>query len=475
MKQFIEQYLQENKSYFEKVSSFLYHHPEMRFEEYQSAEFLASECEKQGFTVERNFGNIETAFVATYGSGKPVIGFLGEYDALSGLGQKPNVFTRDPDGKENGHGCGHNLLGTGAFAAACAVKHYLEKHQLEGTVKFFGCPGEEGGSGKTFMVREGVFDGVDIALTWHPATVNAVMSLSSLANYQVYFRFKGTPSHAAHSPHLGRSALDAVELMNVGVNYLREHVIDEARIHYAVTDTGGISPNVVQAEAEVLYLIRAPKITDVESIYQRIVKIAKGAALMTETEVSIRFDKACSNYVPNRHLEKILYEKLVETGGEEFTEEERQFAEKMWQTFSEEEKKNAITAMKGLGYFGDGKEFTGKYLADTISPYQPSDEILMGSTDVGDVSWVVPTAQLSAATAVIGTSLHTWQMTAQGLTSIANKGMMRAAQAMDLTGLHIMQSPEDLQKIKEEFKEFQKDNPYRCPIPADVTPSKLKK
>ena len=319
MKQFIEQYLQENKSYFEKVSSFIYHHPETRFEEYQSAEFLASECEKQGFTVERNVGNIETAFVATYGSGKPVIGFLGEYDALSGLGQKPNVFTRDPDGKENGHGCGHNLLGTGAFAAACAVKHYLEKHQLEGTVKFFGCPGEEGGSGKTFMVREGVFDGVDIALTWHPATVNAVMSLSSLANYQVYFRFKGTPSHAAHSPHLGRSALDAVELMNVGVNYLREHVIDEARIHYAVTDTGGISPNVVQAEAEVLYLIRAPKITDVESIYQRIVKIAKGAALMTETEVSIRFDKACSNYVPNRHLEKILYEKLVETGGEEFT------------------------------------------------------------------------------------------------------------------------------------------------------------
>lgn len=475
MKKFIEEYLEENRQYFESVSSFIYNHPETRFEEYESAEFLASECEKQGFTVERNIGNIETAFVATYGSGKPVIGFLGEYDALSGLGQKPNVFTRESDGKANGHGCGHNLLGTGAFAAACAVKHYLEKHNLAGTLKFFGCPGEEGGSGKTFMVREGVFNGVDIALTWHPATVNAVMGLSSLANYQVYFRFKGTPSHAANSPHLGRSALDAVELLNIGVNYLREHVIDEARIHYAVTDTGGISPNVVQAQAEVLYLIRAPKIADVENIYQRIVNIARGAALMTETEVSIHFDKACSNYVPNRHLEKILYEKLVETGVEEFTEEERRFAEKMWETFSEEEKNNAISTMKGFGYHGDGKEFAGKYLADTISPYHPSEEIMMGSTDVGDVSWVVPTAQLSSATAVIGTSLHTWQMTAQGLTSIANKGMLRAAQAMALTGLHVMQSPEDLQKIKEEFAEFQKDNPYRCPIPADVKPSKLKK
>lgn len=475
MKKFIEEYLEENRQYFESVSSFIYNHPETRFEEYESAEFLASECEKQGFTVERNIGNIETAFVATYGSGKPVIGFLGEYDALSGLGQKPNVFTRESDGKANGHGCGHNLLGTGAFAAACAVKHYLEKHNLAGTLKFFGCPGEEGGSGKTFMVREGVFNGVDIALTWHPATVNAVMGLSSLANYQVYFRFKGTPSHAANSPHLGRSALDAVELLNIGVNYLREHVIDEARIHYAVTDTGGISPNVVQAQAEVLYLIRAPKIADVENIYQRIVNTARGAALMTETEVSIHFDKACSNYVPNRHLEKILYEKLVETGVEEFTEEERRFAEKMWETFSEEEKNNAISTMKGFGYHGDGKEFAGKYLADTISPYHPSEEIMMGSTDVGDVSWVVPTAQLSSATAVIGTSLHTWQMTAQGLTSIANKGMLRAAQAMALTGLHVMQSPEDLQKIKEEFAEFQKDNPYRCPIPADVKPSKLKK
>ena len=218
---------------------------------------------------------MKTAFVASYGTGDPVIGFLGEYDALSGLGQKPNALKCEPDGKENGHGCGHNLLGTGAFAAACAMKNYLEKNKLKGTVKFFGCPGEEGGSGKTFMVREGVFDHVDIALTWHPAPINAIMSLSSLANYQVYFRFKGTPSHAANTPHLGRSALDAVELMNVAVNYLREHVIEEARIHYAITNSGGVSPNVVQANAEVLYLIRAPKISDVIVFINGFVKLRK--------------------------------------------------------------------------------------------------------------------------------------------------------------------------------------------------------
>ncbi|MCM3479133.1 M20 family metallopeptidase [Caldibacillus thermoamylovorans] len=475
MKEFIEEYLKDHWKYFEEVSEFIYNHPETRFEEYESAEFLAIECEKQGFSVERNVADIETSFVATYGSGKPVIGFLGEYDALSGLGQKPNCLSYQPDGKENGHGCGHNLLGTGSFAAACAVKNYLEKNKLEGTVKFFGCAGEEGGSGKTFMVREGVFDNLDIALTWHPSPINAIMSLSSLANYQVYFRFKGTPSHAANSPHLGRSALDAVELMNVGVNYLREHVIEEARIHYAVTNTGGVSPNVVQADAEVLYLIRAPEISVVDNIFKRINKIAQGAALMTETELSVHFDKACSNYVPNRHLEQILYEKFVETGVEEFTEEEKSFAEKMWNTLTDEEKNNFLGMAKGFGYHGDGKEFRGKYLADTISTYVPSREILKGSTDVGDVSWVVPTAQLSSATSVLGTSLHSWQMTAQGLTSIANKGMLRAAQAMALTGLHILQSPEDLQKVKEEFEEFKKENPYTCPIPQDVKPSKLNK
>ncbi|WP_042223690.1 M20 family metallopeptidase [Oceanobacillus manasiensis] len=473
MNKFVANYLSTNRNTFEQVSSYIYHHPETRFEEYESASYFAKVCEEQGFLVERNVAGIETAFIATYGEGKPVIGYLGEFDALSGLSQKPNKTSYQPLEKDIGHGCGHNLLGTGAFAAACAAKKYLEENNLPGTVKFFGCPGEEGGSGKTFMVREGVFDGVDAALTWHPSPANAIMSLSSLANYQVSFKFKGISSHAANTPHLGRSALDAVELMNVGVNYLREHIVSEARIHYSVTNTGGISPNVVQANAEVLYLVRAPKVAQVDSIFQRVKKIAEGAALMTETEVTIDFDKACSNYIPNRSLEKILYKKFTEVGVQKPTDEENAFAEKIWNTFTDGEKENFLDPMKGFGYVGDGSEFAGKYYSDSISPYHESKEILAGSTDVADVSWVVPTAQLSASTSVLGTALHTWQMTTQGLRNYALNGMFRASETMALAGIQLFDSPEDLENIKEEFKAFKKANPYSNPIPEGVTPSKL--
>ncbi len=469
----VKTYLSENRQTFEKISEYIYHHPETRFEEYDSAEFLAAECEKAGFQVERNAGNMETAFVASYGNGSPVIGFLGEFDALSGLGQEPGKSSPEPTGKNAGHGCGHNLLGTGAFAAACAAKNYLEENNLPGTIKFFGCPGEEGGSGKTFMVREGVFDGVDAALTWHPSPANSIMSLSSLANYQVFFRFKGLSSHAANSPHLGRSALDAVELMNVGVNYLREHVIPEARIHYAVTNTGGISPNVVQADAEVLYLIRSPKVKQVDDIYKRVCKIAEGAALMTETELTIEFDKACSNYIPNRSLERILHESLLEAGIEKPDEQEEAYAKRLWDTLSEGEKESNIDILKGFGYIGDGSEFTGKYLADTISPYEPSDGVLSGSTDVSDVSWVIPTAQLTASTSALGTPLHTWQMTAQGISSYAHKGMLRAAEALALTSIRLLTEKEELKKVQQEFALFRDGNPYTCPIPEGVNPSKL--
>lgn len=475
MQTFIKEYLKREADYFTEVSTYIYSHPETRFEEHKSAEYLAAQCEKQGFTVERNVADIPTAFTATYGSGKPEIAFLGEYDALPELNQKPNITS--PEQIENmaniGHGCGHNLLGTGAFAAACAAKAYLEEKNLPGTVTFYGCPGEEGGSGKTFMVREGAFKGVDIALTWHPSPANAVMSLSSLANYQVAFRFKGVAAHAANSPHLGRSALDAVELMNVGVNYLREHVIQDARFHYAVTDTGGFSPAVVQPQAEVLYLIRAPKNHQVKSIYERICNIAKGAALMTETELKIDFIKGCSNYVPNRSLEEILYKNLLEAGAGEPTENEKEFAEKIRETFTKEEKEFAVDLMSGFGYVGDGSEYEGKALADTISPYEAKEKLLFGSTDVSDVSWVVPTAQLTSATSALATPLHTWQMTAQGLSSFAHKGMLRAAEAMALTGVDVLSSPESLAKIQEEFGRFKEAYPYECPIPNTIRPTTL--
>ena len=281
---------------FTDIADEIWDHPETRFEEFWSAERLASALEAEGFTLTREAGGIPNAFIASFGSGKPVIALLGEYDALAGLSQQAHCATAHATTPgANGHGCGHNLLGTAAFAGAVAVKSWLEQHGGSGTVRFYGCPGEEGGSGKTFMVREGLFDDVDAAVTWHPEAFAGMFNVSTLANIQAAWRFKGVAAHAANSPHLGRSALDAVTLMTTGTNFLNEHIIEKARVHYAITDTGGISPNVVQAQAEVLYLIRAPEMADAQQIYARIEKIAQGAALMTETTVECRFDKACTS------------------------------------------------------------------------------------------------------------------------------------------------------------------------------------
>lgn len=465
----VKHFLNDNQEKFKDISKFIFENPETKFAEFISSDYLAKQCEEAGFTVERNVANMETAFIATYGSGSPVIGFIGEYDALPGLNQEAFNLAYERSEKA-GHACGHNLLGTGAFAAACAVKNYLQENNLPGTVKYFGCPAEEGGSGKTFMVRDGLFDGVDAALTWHPSSVNGIMSLTSLAYCQVKFKFKGTSSHAAISPELGRSALDAVEIMNVGANFLREHITSEARMHYAVTDTGGVSPNVVQDTAEVLYMIRAPKSTQVQHIYERVCKVAEGAAIMTETELSINFHNACSEYIPNRALEKILYNSLEKTETVEITEADNDFAKDVWNTLTEAEQQGYIQGMKGFGYTGDGSDLEGKYLTDFIAPYVESEEILFGSTDLSDVSWVVPTAKVTTATAAIGTALHTWQMTAQGLSDFANKGMLRAAEALALTGIRLFENEKALATVKQEFDSFRKQNPYTCPIPDGVEP-----
>lgn len=273
---------------FTDIADDIWDHPETRFEEFWSAERLASALEAEGFTLTREAGGIPNAFIASYGSGKPVIALLGEYDALAGLSQQAHCATaQSATPGANGHGCGHNLLGTAAFAGAVAVKSWLEQHGGSGTVRFYGCPGEEGGSGKTFMVREGLFDDVDAAVTWHPEAFAGMFNVSTL---------------------------DAVTLMTTGTNFLNEHIIEKARVHYAITDTGGISPNVVQAQAEVLYLIRAPEMADAQQIYARIEKIAQGAAMMTETTVECRFDKACSSYLPNRTLEAAMYRALQHYG-----------------------------------------------------------------------------------------------------------------------------------------------------------------
>lgn len=412
-----------------------------------------------------------TAFVASYGSGSPVVAILGEYDALSGLSQEKGLpIEQAIEAGGNGHGCGHNLLGTGSLAAAIALKDMMEQEGLEGTIRYYGCPAEEGGSGKTYMAREGCFDDIDFALCWHPMTVNGVMPGSSLANYQVYFKFKGKSSHAAASPHLGRSALDAVELMNIGVNYLREHIIQDARVHYAITNSGGFSPNVVQAYAEVLYLIRAPKTPQVHEIYERVCNIAKGAALMTGTEVEVVFDKACSNLVPNNTLESTLHGVLSEIGVPTFTEDELAFAKELQATLA------AADIADELSRFP--KELAAalkeKPLSEIIMPYSPalSNRPIGGSTDVGDVSWLAPTAQFVGACWVLGTPAHTWQVVTIGATSIAHKGMLQAGKVLAGTALKVMKNPELLAKAKQELKDRLGDDTYQCPIPADVMPAR---
>ena len=300
---FISDYIENRRETFIKLSDKIWETPEIYFEEYQSAEYLCQALEEEGFQVERNAAGLQTSFIGSFGSGNPVVAILGEFDALPGLSQKKGLTKNEPiSAGGHGHGCGHNLLGTGAFAAAVSIKEYMQQTGLKGTVRYYGCPAEENGSGKAYMTRAGLFDDVDFALSWHPETKPIIMNFSSLANYAVRFIFNGKSAHAAAAPHLGRSALDAVELMNVGVNYLREHMIPEARIHYAITDTGGNSPNVVQAHAEVAYLIRAPKKKQVIDLSNRVNDIAKGAALMTGTKMEAVFEGAASDLIPNNTL-----------------------------------------------------------------------------------------------------------------------------------------------------------------------------
>lgn len=455
------------------VSNQIWGFAETRFEEVNSAELLCQTLESEGFVVEKGLADMPTAFVGSFGSGSPVVAILGEYDALSGLSQKSGVPTEEPIvAGGNGHGCGHNLLGTGSLAAAVALKDMMEQEGLQGTVRYYGCPAEEGGSGKTYMARAGIFDDVDFSLCWHPWTTNEIFTGNSLANYQIYYKFKGKSSHAAASPHLGRSALDAVELMNVGVNYLREHVIQEARMHYAITNSGGYSPNVVQAEAEVLYLIRAPKTPQVQEIYERVCNIARGAALMTGTEVEIVFDKACSNLIPNSTLETTMYEVLNKIGLPGYDEDELQFAEQLQATLSAADKANEIDKMpRELA-----NQLRDKAMSDVIHPYSPDgSKAIFGSTDVGDVSWLTPTAQFFGACWVLGTPAHTWQVVAIGETSIAHKGMLLAGKVLAGTAFEVMKNPELLEKSKQELQERLGDNVYTSPIPAEVMPASNEK
>lgn len=451
------------------LADVVYDHPESGFEEYESSRAQVAFLKEQGFTVEENVADTITGYKATYGSGHPVIAFLGEFDALYGLGQVADLPQYQPNGREMGHGCGHHLLGTGAIGAGLMVRDYLMENNRQGTVLIIGCPAEESGSGKAYMARDGVFADVDIALTWHPSNFHMVCTGSSQSCIQCYFRFHGIASHAAGSPEKGRSALDAVELTDIGVNYLREHMESTDRVHYAITDTGGRSPNVVQAEAEVKYLIRSTTNGKCQKLFERVCDIARGAALMTGTKLDIIFDEGLSNTVINSVLEGVMAEAFAQCGAPVYSQEEREYAAAFKASYEGEITPEDVpfAAKDKRGLLVHMRE---EPLCDHIVETYSDDRCEMGSTDVGDVSWVVPTATLNTACYSYGAGAHSWQWVAQGKSSIAHKGMNKAAEVLALTAEKLYENPELIEQAKKELAERLDGDVYQCLIPQGIKP-----
>ena len=439
---------------------------ELRYAERESVRLHTEALDAAGFRVEHALCGIPTAFMAEAGEGGPLIGLLGEYDALSGLNQQSGALLCQPSSDSpglNGHGCGHHLLGAASHLAALAVHQHLRARGIPGRVRFYGCPAEEGGSGKTFMARAGAFDALDAAICWHPAGHTGVMAQSSLANVQASFVFKGRAAHAAASPHLGRSALDAVELMNVGVNYLREHMPASARVHYAVTDAGGLSPNVVQAHASVLYLVRALDNAQAAELYARVCDIARGAALMSGCQLEIRFDKACSNLLMNDVLNRVMHESLLQLGPLRLDRPGHDEAARHQGTLGEADIAEAGRSLGQVLRTAAPAVFDGVADLDAL-PNEP----MYGSTDVGDVSWVTPTTQAWVACYAFGTPFHSWQMVSQGKTAVAHAGMLHAARAMAATAIRLFDEPALLEAARSELLARRGGKPYVCPIPAEV-------
>ena len=456
-KRSVIQYLEERAEDFYQLSDKIWENAEIRFKEKQSVKDYVAFLKNEGFSISVGEVGLKTGFRAEWGSGKPVIGFLGEYDALAGLSQKAGVSVKEPlvtDG--NGHGCGHNLLGVGALMGAVGFKHFLETEGKTGTVVFYGCPAEEGGSGKTFMAREGCFNQLDLALSWHPNNSNMMPPGPVLANVAIRYSFTGKASHAAAAPEAGRSALDALELMNVGVQFLREHIPSTARIHYAITDAGGISPNIVQPFASALYQIRAPFAPELSNIYERVNNIAKGAAMMTDTQVEIKFLKGTSNTVLIPALDEIMYNNMCEIPNPVERAEDMAFADEIVKTQVPED---SIP-----DYAFDLKPKNWNKSGNIPIP---------GSSDVGDVSWVCPVSQCGTSTWPIGTAAHSWQAVACGKSDFAHKGMLYAGQIIAATAIDVCNNPEIIETAWKQLREKTDNHPYHCPIPPEITPEIL--
>lgn len=472
-KQRIVELIESKKVVFTEAADQIWGTPETRFRTTESVKPFLEILEREGFSVETGVANMAHSFVATYGSGHPVIGILAEYDALGNLSQVADLGEQKAEVTGgNGHGCGHNLLGTGALAGAVGIKDLMEEEQLTGTIKLFGCPAEESGYGKAFMARDGIFDCLDVALAWHPMDNSAAWGLSSLAVYQIYYNFKGISAHAAAAPEQGRSALDAAELMNIGVQFLREHIIDEGRIHYAFMDVGGESANVVQPTASLYYFIRAPKLEQAEAIYKRVNKIAEGAALMTETDLEIVFDSACANYLPNQAMTTAMYENLKEYGNLQLTAEDQAYSQRYFDSLDDATKAGLVARARQFFPTATEEEITRlatSPVLDEIGPLVFSDAT-SGSTDVGDVSWVCPTAQVLVGCEPQGTPPHSWQWVANGKSSVAHKGLLAAGKTIATTAYDLLTNPELVEQAKAEHQKTVGGQKYQSAIPPEVMP-----
>ncbi len=453
----------------------VWHTPECGFREYRSSRAHVDFLRAHGFEVTENLADTVTGYMAVWGQGKPVMAFLGEFDALHGLSQE--AFATEPrpcgDG-EMGQGCGHHLLGVGAIAAGLVLREIMEKENLPGQIRIYGCPAEESGSGKAYMARDGWFRDCDAAITWHPSLFHKVCTGSTQSCIQAYFRFRGVASHAAGSPQLGRSALDAAELMSVGVNYLREHMESSDRVHYAYTDAGGTSPNVVQARSEVRYFIRSASNPACQKLYERVQNIARGAAMMTETELEILFDEGLSNTVPNFCLEEVMDGVFRDLGVPAYTPEEREMAGRFKATFPQDPSGLQLPE-SCLDPESLRRNMQDSEICDMYVPCGHSEVCGMGSTDVGDVSWVVPTVTAHVATYSYGASSHSWQWVAQGMADYAMKGMIHAGKIMAETAHRLMLNPETMEKAWEELRRRLRGGQYQSLIPASVSPHSYEK
>ena len=429
-KKAVIQSLEAKKQQYVDVATNIWNLAELGYKEGKSANLLQSMLKEEGFTIETGVAGIPTAFTATFGSGTPVIGVLGEYDALPGFSQDAVPFKKELAGNTNGHACGHHLFGSASAAAAIAVKNWLKTTGRKGTIRFYGTPAEEGGAGKVYMVRAGLFQDVDAVIHWHPGDDNNANPISSLSNKSAKFRFRGIASHAAASPERGRSALDAVEALNYMVNMMREHIPEKSRVHYVIT-RGGEAPNVVPAFAEVYYYIRHPEMDVVKDLFNRVTKAAEGAALGTGTTMDYEVIHGVYNLLPNQILSTNLYENLKTVGGVNYDKTEEDFALKIFPSLNRKEVNISDAAL--------------------VKPYADQSDEAFGSTDVGDISWLVPTAGISSATWVPGTAAHSWQAVAAGGMSIGHKGMMVAAKTMALTIMDCLVSPEMLKNAKLEL------------------------